>query len=75
MSRKNKKPKKVSAKKLKYAAFHKEKPSVLNIASRELTAEEQKGAQEDDLRITAFLKQKKNAPTKEVSERRMRSKR
>lgn len=75
MGKKNKKPKKVSVKKLKYAVFHKDKPAAVNIVPKELTHEEQKNVVENDLKIGSFLRGGKNPPTKEVNKRRMLSKR
>ena len=76
MSKKSKKkPKKISAKKLKYAVFHKEKPEAPKIVTPDLSPEAQKNAQDDDLKIGMFLRQNRNKPTKEVNQRRMRSKR
>ena len=76
MSKKSKKKeKKISAKALRYAKFQKEKPSTVDIAMPDLTAEQNKIKQEDQDRIDMFLRRNRNPPTKELSERRMRSKR
>ncbi len=76
MSKKNKnKPKKVSAKKERYAKFHKDKPGTLNIAMPELSDEQTKTRRDDETRIDRFLRFAKNAPPKEVVERRAKSKR
>lgn len=72
---KRKKEKKISAKALRYAKFQKDKPAVVDITMPELTAEQNKQKQEDQDRIDRFLRYNKNPPTKELSERRMRSKR
>ena len=70
-----KKEKKINAKALRYAKFQKDKPAVVDITMPELTAEQNKQKQEDQERIDKFLRYNKNPPTKELSERRMRSKR
>ena len=76
MSKKSKKKeKKISAKALRYAKFQKEKPGTVDISMPDLTEEQNKQKQEDQDRIDMFLKRNKNPPTKELSERRMRSKR
>ena len=76
MSKKSKKKqKKVSAKALRYAKFQKEKPGTVDITMPDLSEEQNKQKQEDQDRIDRFLRYNRNPPTKEVSERRMRSKR
>ena len=76
MSKKSKKKqKKVSAKALRYAKFQKEKPGTVDITMPDLSEEQNKRKQEDQDRIDRFLRYNRNPPTKEVSERRMRSKR
>ena len=76
MSKKSKKKqKKVSAKALRYAKFQKEKPGTVDIAMPDLSEEQNKRKQEDQDRIDRFLRYNRNPPTKELSERRMRSKR
>ena len=76
MSKKSKKKeKKISAKALRYAKFQKEKPGTVDIAMPDLSEEQNKQKQLDQDRIDRFLRYNKNPPTKEVSERRMRSKR
>ena len=70
-----KKEKKINAKALRYAKFQKDKPAVVDITMPELTAEQNKQKQEDQERIDRFLRNNRNPPTKELSERRMRSKR
>ena len=76
MSKKSKKKqKKVSAKALRYAKFQKEKPGTVDITMPDLSEEQNKQKQEDQDRIDRFLRYNKNPPTKELSERRMRSKR
>lgn len=71
---KNKK-KKVNPKKERYAKFRKDKPSTMNFSTPDLTPEQQKQKQTDERQIDSFLKFNRNPPTKEVSERRMKSKR
>ena len=76
MSKKSKKKqKKVSAKALRYAKFQKEKPGTVDITMPDLSEEQNKQKQEDQDRIDRFLRYNRNPPTKELSERRMRSKR
>ena len=76
MSKKNKnKKKKVSPKRERYAKFRKEKPEVMTFTAPDLTPEQQKQRQEDEQSINWFLKGNKNLPTKEVNERKMKSKR
>ena len=76
MSKKSKKKqKKVSAKTLRYAKFQKEKPGTVDLTMPDLSEEQNKQKQEDQDRIDRFLRNNRNPPTKEVSERRMRSKR
>lgn len=75
MGKKNKnKKKKVNPKKEKYAKFRKDKPSIA-FTPPDLTPEQQKQKQEDERSIDSFLRYNKNPPTKEISERKMRSKR
>ena len=76
MSKKSKnKKKKISAKTVRYAKFHKEKPGVLDISMPILSDEQNKQKMMDQDRLASFLRNNRNLPTKEVSERRMRSKR
>lgn len=76
MSKKSKKKeKKISAKALRYAKFQKEKPSVVDITMPDLSEEANKQKQLDQDRIDMFLRRNKNPQTKELSERKMRSKR
>ncbi len=74
MSKKNKKPKKVSAKKEKYAKFHKEKPSSIDLTMPDLSPEQTKQKQEDELKISRFLRFNKNPPSKPIRERNTRGK-
>ena len=76
MSKKSrKKEKKISAKALRYAKFQKDKPAVIDINMPDMTEEANKQKQLDQERIDRFLRNNRNPPTKELSERRMRSKR
>jgi len=76
MSKKNKnKPKKVSVKKERYSKFHKEKPGTLDISMPDLSEEQTKQRKENETKIDSFLRFNKNAPAKEVVERRAKSKR
>lgn len=76
MSKKSKKKdKKVSAKALRYAKFQKEKPGTIDLTMPDLTEEQNKQKQLDQERIDMFLRRNRNPPTKELSERKMRSKR
>ncbi|MBI2176155.1 hypothetical protein HYU40_02265 [Candidatus Woesearchaeota archaeon] len=76
MSKKSKKKeKKISAKALRYAKFQKEKPGTIDLTMPDLTEEQNKQKQLDQDRIDMFLRRNRNPPTKEISERRMRSKR
>ena len=69
-----KKEKKINAKALRYAKFQKDKPAVVDITMPDLTEEANKQKQLDQDRIDRFLKNNRNPQTKEISERRMRSK-
>lgn len=76
MSKKSKKKeKKVSAKAIRYAKFQKDKPATVDLTMPDLTEEQNKQKQLDQERIDRFLRNNRNPPTKELSERRMRSKR
>ncbi|MBS3107228.1 hypothetical protein J4419_06250 [Candidatus Woesearchaeota archaeon] len=74
MAKKEKK-KKISSKKEKYAKFHKEKSGTMDLSMPELPPEAVKQSREDLERIERWLKTHRNPPTKEVSLRRMLSKR
>jgi len=76
MSKKNKnKPKKVSAKKERYAKFHKEKSGTLDINFPDLDENQLKQKKEDETKIDKFLRFAHNPPPREVVERRAKSKR
>ncbi|MBN2567280.1 hypothetical protein JXB02_04310 [Candidatus Woesearchaeota archaeon] len=70
-----KKKKKVSAKKEKYSKFHKEKPGTPDISMPDLTDEQMKAKREDEEFISFALRVNRNPPTKEIVERKMKSKR
>ena len=78
MSKKSKKKdgikKKLSAKKEKYAKFHKDKPVNMNLTSPELTPEQQKQKQADELKINSFLRYSKNRPTLSLREKKAKGK-
>ena len=73
MSRK-KKEKKKNTKKEKYAKFKRDKPSALNITSPDLSPEQQKQKQDDELRINTYLRYSKNRPSLSLRERRKKGK-
>lgn len=76
MGKKSKnKPKKVSVKKERYAKFRKDKPGALNISMPDLSEEQVKQKREDENKIDRFLRFSRNPPTKEIVERRTKSKR
>lgn len=70
-----KKVKKVSVKKERYAKYHREKPSVLNISMPDLDDEQTKQKRVDETKIDKFLRFNRNAPSKEIVQRRVESKR
>jgi hypothetical protein len=72
--KKDKVKKKLSAKKEKYAKFHKEKAPNMNLTSPELTPEQQKQKQQDELKINSFLRYSKNRPTLSIREKRAKGK-
>jgi len=74
MGRKDK-PKKISAKKERYAKFRKEKPTMLTMTSPELTEEQIKERRQDEQRIGDFWRNYRRPPQRFVSERKARSKR
>ncbi|HLC65148.1 MAG TPA: hypothetical protein VJI46_03435 [Candidatus Nanoarchaeia archaeon] len=74
MGRKNK-PKKISAKKEKYAKFHKEKPATTTLTMPELTAEQQKNKQEAEFQLGRFMRSRPHYSERFVSERKAKSKR
>lgn len=74
MARKKDK-KKVSAKALRYEKFRKDKPSIVDVSMPDLSEEANKQKMADQDRIDQFLRYNRNRPAKEVSERKMKSKR
>ncbi|MBT7902724.1 hypothetical protein HN587_02600 [Candidatus Woesearchaeota archaeon] len=74
MAKKDKKPKKVSAKKEKYAKFKKEKPGTLDISMPDLTTDEAKQKQLDETKIDRFLKFNRNPPVLSLKERKLKNK-
>ena len=75
MGKKDKKAKKVNAKKERYAKFRKERSGIINTSMPELTPEQMKQKQEDEAKISGFLRFNRNPPTHEIVERREKSKR
>jgi hypothetical protein len=76
MSKKNKnKPKKISAKKEKYAKFKKDKPSGMDLSMPDLSEDEMKQKKEDELKIDRFIRFNRNPPPKEIVPRKALSKR
>ena len=59
----------INPKKEKYAKFRKEKPSTMDLTMPDLTEEQQKQKQQDEMLIGKFLRFSKNRPTKELRER------
>ncbi len=75
MSKKNKKPKKVSAKKERYVKFRKEKPAIVDISMPDLSDEQIKQKRTDEENINKHLRFSRNRPTREIVKRREKSKR
>lgn len=74
MGKKDKRTKKLSARKEKYAKFHKEKGNLVFKAA-ELSDEERQEAREAETRLERFLKVNKNIPLKNIVARKDISKR
>ena len=72
---KNKKAKKVNPKRERYAKFHKEKSAVMDVSMPDLSDDQRKQKRDDEMKFNSFLRFNKNPPTKEIVERKMRSKR
>lgn len=70
-----KKSKKVNAKKEKYTKFKKDKPAALDVNMPDLDTDQMKQKQLDETKIDRFLRFSRNPPTKEIVERKMKSKR
>ena len=73
MAKKNK-VKKVNVRKERYAKFHKEKPSTLDLSMPDLSEEEMKQKREDELKIDKFLRFSKNRPLPTIKEKLAKSK-
>jgi len=71
---KKKKAKKISAKKERYAKFRKEKNATIDITMPELSPEQNKQKQEDEMKIGRFLRFNKNPPQKELKEKLLKRK-
>lgn len=74
MARKDK-PKKISAKKERYAKFRKEKPSSMTMALPDLSEEQVKERRDDEQRISMFWRGYRRPPERFVNERKAKSKR
>ena len=70
-----KKQKKISVKKERYAKFRKEKPATLDITMPDITSEQQKQKQDDEMKLGRFLRFNKKAPPHEIVKRKEKSKR
>ena len=68
------KKKKVSAKKEKYAKFHKEKVGTSDLSMPELTAEQVKTARAQEDQLAKFWRFNKNPPTKEIKDKKKKTK-
>ncbi len=75
MGKKDKRPKKVNAKKEKYSKFKKEKAAVLDVKMPDLEADQMKQKQKDEETINRYLRFNRNAPPKEIVSRKAKSKR
>ena len=73
--KKKKDKKKPNPKKEKYAKFHREKSSSMDVSMPDLSPELMKQKQDDEQKINRHLRFSRNPPTKEVNPRRMKSKR
>ena len=74
-SKKKKESRKISAKKEKYLKFRRDKGQMKEIQIPDLTPEQIKMRQEDEIRIGRTLSYLRNPPPKEIVERKARSKR
>ena len=74
MARKDK-PKKISAKKERYAKFRKEKPSSMNLSVPDLSEEQLRQRKDDEQQINMFWRNYRRPPQRFVNERKARSKR
>lgn len=66
MAKKDKKAKKISAKKEKYLKFRKDKPATMDVSMPELSEEQMRQKREDESLIERFLKFNKKRPEKEI---------
>jgi hypothetical protein len=74
MSKKNKnKEKKKNAKKEKYAKFRKEKNVKTNFSTPDFTPELHKQQQEDDAKISSYLRYSKNRPVLSLREKKAKT--
>ena len=74
-NKKNKnKKKKISAKKEKYKKFHKEKSGTMDVSMPDLSVEQMTQKKEDESKIDRFLKFNRNRPTKEIRDRKLKTK-
>ena len=62
MGKNKNKKKKVNAKRERYAKFRKEKPSVVDISTPELSKEQMKQKQDDEIKIARSLRFNRNPP-------------
>ena len=74
MARKDK-PKKISAKKERYAKFRKEKPSSMTMALPDLSEEQVKERRDDEQHINMFWRNYRRPKERFVNERKAKSKR
>jgi uncharacterized protein with WD repeat len=72
---KKKKQKKINPKRERYAKFHKEKSAIMDMSMPDLTPEQRQQKRDDEMKLERFVRFSKNPPTKEIVERKMRSKR
>lgn len=75
MGKNKNKKKKINPKRERYAKFHKEKPSTLDVSMPDLETDLQKAVRDDQDKVDKFLRFNRNPPTKEIVERRMKAKR
>lgn len=69
------KPKKISAKKERYAKFRREKPSSMTVAMPDLTEEQVQQRKTDQQGIDNFWRHYRRPPPRFISERKAKSKR
>ena len=69
------KPKKISAKKERYAKFRKEKPTSLTIAPPDLSEDQVKDRRMDEQHISDFWRHYRRPPERFVNDRKAKSKR